>query len=385
MSGAAQAPDPRAPGRVRVTAHVLRADYEILIAPAIAARLGALLRERARAARYALITDATVGALHGADVAASVRTAGAQLDVFEFPAGEVHKTRATWTELSDRLLACGIGRDAAVIALGGGVVGDVAGFVAATYMRGIPCIQVPTTLLAMIDASIGGKTGVDVTAGKNLIGAFHPPALVVVDPLLLDTLPDAELRNGLAEAVKHGAIADARHFRWLVEQTPVLTRRDPAALAALIRHSVEIKAAVVGRDPDERGERAILNFGHTAAHALERLTGYALPHGHAVSIGMVIAARLGETLGVTEPGTTDALREALDGFALPTRPPDDVAPADLAAAAASDKKARAGTIRFSLLRRIGVAAQTPDGGWTFPIEASALAAVLAEPRSTARA
>jgi 3-dehydroquinate synthase len=305
--------------------------------------------------------------------------------VFEFPAGEAHKTRATWMDLSDRLLARGIGRDAAVIALGGGVVGDVAGFVAATYMRGVPCIQVPTTLLAMIDASIGGKTGVDVTAGKNLIGAFHPPGLVVVDPLLLDTLPDAELRNGLAEAVKHGAIADARHFRWLVEQAPVLTRRDPAALSALIRHSVEIKAAVVGRDPDERGERAILNFGHTAGHALERLTGYAMPHGHAVSIGMVIAARLGESMGVTEAGTTDALREALDGFALPTRPPDDVAPADLAAAAVSDKKARAGTIRFSLLRRIGVAAQTPDAGWTFPVEASALAAALAGARSTARA
>lgn len=378
---AAPGPDPRAP--VRVTAHTVLADCDILIAPTIVARLGALLREHVPAPRYALITDATVGALHGADLAASLRTAGVQLEVFEFPAGEAHKTRATWADLSDRMLARGIGRDAVVIALGGGVVGDVAGFVAATYMRGIPCVQIPTTLLAMIDASIGGKTGVDAPAGKNLIGAFHPPRLVVVDPLLLDTLPDAELRNGLAEAVKHGAIADAHHFHWLVEQARPLARRDDTALAALIRRSIEIKAAVVGRDPDEQGERAILNFGHTAGHALERLTGYVVPHGHAVSIGMVIAARLGETMGVTEAGTADALREALDAFALPTRLPDDTAPADLAAAAASDKKARAGTLHFSLLRRIGVAAQTPAGDWTFPVQASALVATLSGPRSTA--
>jgi 3-dehydroquinate synthase len=283
------------------------------------------------------------------------------------------------------MLAGGVGRDGAVIALGGGVVGDVAGFVAATYMRGVPCIQVPTTLLAMIDASIGGKTGVDVPAGKNLIGAFHPPRLVVVDPLLLRTLPDAELRNGLAEAVKHGAIADAGHFRWLVDQAPVIDRRDAAALGALIRRSVEIKAGVVGRDPHEQGERASLNFGHTAGHALERLTGYTLSHGRAVSIGMVVAARLGETMGVTEPGTCDALREALEAFALPTRLPDDVAPVDLLAAAASDKKARAGAVRFALLRRIGAAAQAPDGSWTFSVEASTLAAALAASASAARA
>ena len=356
--------------------------YDVVIAPSAVTGISALLREHAPAARYAVITDATVARLHGSAVTGALCDAGLNAELFEFPAGEAHKTRATWAALTDALLAHGIGRDACVVALGGGVAVDVGGFVAATYMRGVPCVQVPTSLLAMIDASIGGKTGVDAPAGKNLVGAFHPPALVIIDPLLLRTLPEDELRAGFAEAVKHGAVADADYFRWIEAASAALLGRDPVALAALIRRSVEIKAAVVARDPDERGERAILNFGHTLGHALERVLRYTVPHGHAVAVGMRFAAELGEHMGVTEQGTAAGIASVLGRFALPLHLPGGVVAEELIAAAAMDKKVRAGVLRFTLLRRIGTPARAANGEWTVPVEASLLAAMLESARAS---
>ena len=214
---------------------------------------------------YAVITDSNTRPF-GQRIAESLTNA----QFFEFAAGEENKTRATWEQLTDAMLARGLGRDTCVIAVGGGVTCDLAGFVAATYMRGVPVVQVPTSLLAMIDAAIGGKTGVDVPAGKNLVGAFHPPYHVVIDPAVLHTLPDAELSNGLAEAVKHGAIADASYLEWITESTTSIFERRMHTLESLIRRSIEIKTAYVDEDLREAGKRAALNFGHTIAHALDR-------------------------------------------------------------------------------------------------------------------
>jgi len=286
-----------------------------------------------------------------------------QVELLEFPAGEWNKTRETWARLSDRMLAAQLGRDSAVVALGGGVVGDVAGFVAATYLRGVPYIQAPTTLLAMIDSSIGGKTGVDVPAGKNLLGAFHQPRLVVADLDLLGTLPAPQLAAGIAEAVKHGAIADADYFAFLEREHDAVTTKQPDALERLVRRSVEIKVGVVAADERETGRRAILNFGHTVAHAVEATAKFAVLHGEAVAIGMAYEARLAERLGIAAAGTADRIRRLLERYDLPLELPESATPDDLLATMQLDKKARAGTVRFALPEVVG--RMHADGsGWT---------------------
>jgi 3-dehydroquinate synthase len=321
--------------------------------------------------RVAVITDSNVGPLHAAAVCDGLRQADPVL--LTMPAGEAHKTRETWAALSDQLLDAGLGRDSLIVALGGGVVGDVAGFVAATYLRGIPVIQVPTSLVAMIDAAIGGKTGLDVPAGKNLVGAFHPPTLVAIDPPLLATLPADELRSGLAEAIKHGVIRDAAYFASLAEQGALLTQPSAAgsaAMQALIERSVAIKCAVVSADPREAGERKILNFGHTLGHAIEAESAYALRHGEAVAIGMVLEAALGEALGVTESGTAAAIAALLSRVGLPTSTGFD---ADrLLARTRSDKKKAAGRVEYALPAGIGHFAQ-----WSRAVPDADVLAVLA--------
>jgi len=284
--------------------------------------------------------------------------------VLTFPAGEASKTRETWAHLTDQLLQRGFGRDTALVALGGGVTGDLAGFVAATFLRGVPFLQVPTTLLAMLDASVGGKTGVDTPAGKNLVGAFHQPAAVVMDPAVLATVPEADLRAGLAEAVKHAAILDAVHFGWLGGAAGPLLARDLGAIEMLIRRSVAIKVEIVQRDETEKGRRAVLNAGHSVAHALEVATGYRISHGEAVAIGLVVEASLGEELGVTEPGTAAVLAALLQQFHLPTGIPADTSPDALLDAMRADKKNRSGAIRLALLARIGTPAGDETKGWT---------------------
>jgi len=342
--------------------------YEVLVGRGALALLSEVLRDTCAAHEYAVIADQHVTDLCGKAVLASLAQAGLSAKLFTFPPGEWNKTREQWMTLTDQLLAARIGRDGAIVALGGGVAGDLGGFVAATYLRGIPCVQVPTSLLAMIDASIGGKTGVDVPAGKNLVGAFHAPRAVIADVDLLATLPRPQLVSGLAEAVKHGVVADAAYLREF-EVPAALLARDTAALEPVVRRSVEIKAGIVVQDEREAGLRQVLNYGHTVAHALEALSGYALLHGEAVAVGMVVEASIAEGCGAAARGLREAVVGILERCTLPTSIPEDLTTDALIEAMQFDKKARAGALRFALPSRLGAMARAPDGKWTLEVDA----------------
>jgi 3-dehydroquinate synthase len=271
------------------------------------------------------------------------------------PAGESRKEWATLNLVFDALLEARFDRDALIVAVGGGVVGDMAGFAAAVYQRGIDFVQVPTTLLSQVDSSVGGKTGINHPAGKNMIGAFHQPRLVVIDVDTLATLPDRELSAGLAEVIKHGAVADAAYFDAVAAALPALRAKDPAALADAVARSCEIKASVVERDEREGGLRAILNFGHTFGHAIEAGMGYGeWLHGEAVGAGMVMAADLSQRLGLLPATDSARVREAVAAAGLPVRGPGWPA-SRYVELMAVDKKARQGTPRFVLLDGLGSA------------------------------
>lgn len=352
--------------------------YTVTVGAGLLGEAGRIAAHVAPAHRYAIVTDSTVGALHVPVVARGLPSE--RWATFTIEPGEAAKTRATWAAVTDSMLERGFGRDTTVIAVGGGVVGDLAGFVAATFMRGVPVVQIPTTLLAMIDASVGGKTGVDTSAGKNLVGAFHPPAAVVIDPRVLDTLPVAEIRAGLAEALKHGVIADRDYFEALVPGAPSLldpdpARRDPALAAGVIARSVQIKASVVREDERERGVRKILNFGHTIGHAIEHLSGYALRHGECVAIGMAVEARAAELAGIATPGTAAAIQDALAATGLPARRPAELDPAAILAATRGDKKSRTGVVEYALPAHIGAMAGA-ERGYSTPLADSVLLEAL---------
>ena len=369
--------------------------YQVHVGGGMLNALGAICHRLAPGHQYAIISDDGVAQywLPAASDAITRAIRGARVSTTTFPAGEASKTRERWLQLTDWLLSEGAGRDTVVIALGGGVVGDLAGFVAATYLRGVPVIQVPTSLLAMVDASIGGKTGVDTPQGKNLVGAFHQPAAVLVDPSTLATLPASHIRAGMAEVIKHGAISEAAYFRLAASWAASVhraTQRDGGSTAGMfdwnglptleiITRSITTKAEVVNADPLEKGRRAILNTGHTVAHALERETGYALLHGEAVAIGLVVEALLGEAAGVTEPGTAEALRSALGGAGLPTQMPAGIEPGRLIDAMRVDKKSRRGALAFALLGAIGRPAGSDDSGWSIALEESLVRDVLSRP------
>jgi 3-dehydroquinate synthase len=344
--------------------------YEVIVEPGALGAVEALIAPFAAKRRVAVVTDEHVDQLHARRVAARLGDAR----VIAIPAGESAKTRETWARVSDELLDAGFGRDSLIVAVGGGVVGDLAGFVAATYMRGIPFVQVPTTLLAMIDASVGGKTGVDTPAGKNLVGAFHQPALVIADPNVLATLPANHFRAGLAEALKHGVIADAAYFERIAAARES-TARDERSLTTLVAESVRIKASVVARDERESGLRKVLNFGHTIGHAIESVSNYKLLHGEAVAIGMALEGELAERIGVAAPGTADAIRRALDSIGLPSGFPALDRGAVLAATR-SDKKARAGRVEYALPSKVGSMAGE-SSGWSIPVDDDAVNEVLA--------
>jgi 3-dehydroquinate synthase len=349
----------------------------IRVGPGLLSDVGVVARAITPAHRYALVTDSTVGPLYAKKVAAQLDSN--EVDMLTIPAGETNKTRETWSRLTDEMLAKGYGRDAAVIALGGGVVGDLAGFVAATFMRGIPVIQVPTTLLAMIDASIGGKTAVDTPAGKNLVGAFHPPAAVLIDPQVLTTLPLRELRAGFAEALKHGVIADEAYLNDVASRASGLLSADGSkgdSMFSLIVRSVEIKADIVSRDEREEGLRQVLNFGHTIGHAVELVSGYSLLHGEAVAIGMAIESELAEQIGLAQTGTAAKVNSALQSAGLPTALPSGSDGDAVIEAMRSDKKGRSGRTRFALPLRIGAMAGA-DTGWTVSVSDDQLREVLA--------
>lgn len=297
------------------------------------------------------------------------------------PPGEGSKTREEWARLSDALAERGVGRDGAVIAIGGGMVGDLAGFVAATWQRGIPVLQVPTTLLAMIDASVGGKTGVDTPAGKNLVGAFHPPVAVVADVEVLQTLPERHLRAGLAEAVKHGAIASGEYFGQVERMIPGVLSRDSDVLQKVVAGSVRIKAGIVEADEREAGPRATLNAGHTIGHAVELLSEWSLLHGEAVAIGLVLEAQLAARLGLADAAVATRLAALLRAADLPiSLPPSLAHPEALVTAMTRDKKNRDHEIRFSFIEAIG-RAHPGDRHGTTPVEAAVLREFLEKPRT----
>lgn len=337
--------------------------YAVQIGRGIRHQFAAQVAAVARAHRYAIVSDINVGPLY-ADALVEQLSPYGETTLHIIPAGEAHKTRDTWARLTDELLDVGCARDTTVVALGGGVVGDLAGFVAATYMRGVPVVQCPTTLLAMIDASLGGKTGVDTQAGKNLVGAFHAPAAVLADVEMLATLPAQHLRAGLAEAVKHGVIADASYFASLDASLEAILAGDPARTLEAVARSVAIKAEVVRADEHEHGRRKTLNFGHTIGHAVEMASGFSLLHGECVAIGMVLEARIAERLGVAGHGTAGAIEHILARAQLPLFRPANLGADAVLAATRLDKKSRAGSVEYALPSRIGAMV---DAGMTWSV------------------
>ncbi|GAA4860711.1 3-dehydroquinate synthase [Luteimonas vadosa] len=348
--------------------------YRIAIGPGLL-HDSASLAEMLRGRHALVVSDANVAPLHADTVVGTLRAARpeARIDTCVFPAGEASKTLANFGVAIDALAALGATRDACVYALGGGMVGDLAGFAAACWMRGIDCVQLPTSLLAMVDSSVGGKTAVDLPQGKNLVGAFHPPRAVFADTTTLRTLPERELRAGLAEVVKYGAIVDAGFLDWLDANADALLAQDTGALAEAIARSCAHKAAIVERDPFEHGERALLNFGHTFGHAIEAEAGYGgLNHGEAVAVGMVLATRLSAALGMADADEAMRLQVLLARFGLPVALPDGLDPEALLARMRLDKKAQAGGLRFVLWSGAGRAQVVPD------VPESAVLAVLRE-------
>ena len=338
------------------------APYRIDIAPGLLDD-GALLASHLRGRHALVVSDSQVAPLYVQRVQAALAAArpDAKLALHVFDAGEASKTLANFSGVIDALAALGATRDACIYALGGGVVGDLAGFAAACWMRGIDVVQLPTTLLAMVDSSVGGKTAVDIAQGKNLVGAFHPPCAVIADTAALRTLPPRELRAGFAEVIKYGAIVDAPFLDWLDADADGLLAGDDAVLAEAIARSCAHKAAIVERDPFERGERALLNFGHTFGHAIETEQGYGgLNHGEAVAVGMVLAARLSTLLGLADAADGERLRALLARFGLPTTLPPDLDPAALVARMRLDKKAQGSGLRFVLWNGAGKARVVAD-------------------------
>ena len=338
------------------------APYRIDIAPGLLDD-GALLASHLRGRHALIVSDSQVAPLYAQRVQAALAAArpDAKIALHVFEAGEASKTLANFSGVIDALAALGATRDACIYALGGGVVGDLAGFAAACWMRGIDVVQLPTTLLAMVDSSVGGKTAVDIAQGKNLVGAFHPPCAVIADTAALRTLPPRELRAGFAEVIKYGAIVDAPFLDWLDADADGLLAGDHAVLAEAIARSCAHKAAIVERDPFERGERALLNFGHTFGHAIETEQGYGgLNHGEAVAVGMVLAARLSTLLGLADAADGERLRALLARFGLPTALPPDLDPAALVARMRLDKKAQGSGQRFVLWDGAGKARVVAD-------------------------
>jgi 3-dehydroquinate synthase len=329
--------------------------YEVMIDAGILSRAGSLIAGKVKGPACAVISDENVAALFADGVLHSLNEAGFKPNLITVPAGEQSKTMERAESICDRMIAAGLDRSSFVVALGGGMVGDLAGFVSAVFHRGIPCVHLPTTLLAQVDSSIGGKTAVNTEAGKNLIGAWHQPALVISDVKTLETLPPREYRQGFAELIKHAAIRDATMF-------DELERFAQAELPALIRRNVEIKAAIVAADERETtGERALLNFGHTIGHAIEKAGEYRnFLHGEAVSLGMVAACEI----SVRKAGLSEAARERIVGtlraFELPTRLPKDFPREKILSAVPFDKKFARGEVRFVVVPEIGSAALSSD-------------------------
>lgn len=337
----------------RITVDLGERSYPIIIGRKLLGD-GFSLAEHLRGPDCLIVTNETVAPLYLQAVRENL--GDKDVDSISLPDGEQYKTVETVGSILDKLVETGANRDTTLLALGGGVVGDITGFAAACYMRGVDFVQVPTTLLAQVDSSVGGKTGVNHPKGKNLIGAFHQPRIVLIDTDTLKRLPDRQLKAGLAEVIKYGAIADAEFFTWLEDNMEALIARDPEALGHAIQRSCELKAEIVADDEREAGRRAILNFGHTFGHAIEQCQGYGeWLHGEAVAVGMIMAAKL-SNMDLTD---FERLCKLIERVGLPLAPPP-IPGADFQAAMAMDKKVLHKQLRFVLLKAFGKAHVTTD-------------------------
>jgi 3-dehydroquinate synthase len=347
----------------RIKVHLdkkMSSSYEIYIGNGIIDRMGLLLAKHNWGERYIIITDDMVSPLHGVRVERILKEMGIKTDIIDFPAGEASKNMQTSLRIVDRLMARGADRTSALIALGGGVVGDITGFVASIYMRGIPYIQVPTTLLAQVDSCIGGKTGIDLRTGKNILGTFYQPKGVFIDLAFLKTLELRELKNGLAEVVKYGIIDDPELFNILEAKADAIKKGDVDLLEEIVTRSCRIKKGVVEIDELERGVRRILNFGHTIGHAIETESGYTIPHGDAVSMGMAAAAIISEHRHYLPSEDRERIISLIRAMGFPDHIPKKLSPDGIFARMKGDKKKAGDVINFVLLKKIGMPFVTSD-------------------------
>lgn len=362
----------------KVNIHLSKSEtvsYEIRVNSGLLEKIPGLIKNLGLKGQFVIITDSNVKPLYADKLYESMTQAGFQGLLIHFEAGEIHKTRRTKEMLEDEMLSQRIGRDSFILALGGGVTGDIAGYIAATYNRGIPFIQIPTTLLAMVDSSVGGKTGVDTPYGKNLIGAFCQPAAVYADIDTLTTLEKKEILNGISEMIKHACIQDRSLFVELRDKKEKILSLESALIQSTVIRNVAIKAAVVEEDEKEGNKRQILNFGHTAGHAIELLTDFTLSHGECVAIGMCVAADISVMLNLLSEKEAKEIKECISGFGLPIKIPENLRADKIIEAMGLDKKSRQGKVKFVLLETIGKV-HVDKGNYSVSIEEDILLKAL---------
>ena len=327
--------------------------YEIRIGKDIIDRMALIIAKNHKAGRYVVITDNCVGSLYGQKFLSSLKDVGLNVHLIEFPAGEASKNINTVLDIAGKLLKLGADRETCLIALGGGVVGDITGFIASIFMRSIPYIQIPTTLIAQVDSSIGGKTAVDLPHGKNLLGTFYQPCAVFADLIFLETLPEKEFNNGLAEIIKYGIIDDEKMFHTLENHMEAIKLKDSKLLLNLVETCCRIKKSIVEIDEREQGLRRILNFGHTLGHALEAISKYSITHGEGVAIGMVAAARISEKMGYLKSSEPVRIETLIRQAGLPVKIPKSLDGEKIIAQLKMDKKKKNNVVHFVLLKKIG--------------------------------
>lgn len=328
--------------------------YEIRIGKDILDRMILLIARNHKAGHYAVVTDDCVGGLYGKKLISALKDMGLNASLVEFPAGEASKNINTVLNISGKLMESGADRETCLIALGGGVTGDVTGFVASIFMRSVPYIQIPTTLVAQVDSSIGGKTGVDLSFGKNLLGTFYQPSAVFVNLGFLDTLPEKEFNNGLAEMIKYAVIDDEKMFRTLEENMDAVKSKDSRLMPGLVENCCHIKKSIVEIDEREHGLRRILNFGHTLGHALEAVSRFTVTHGEGVALGMIAAARISEKMGYLKKNETQRIESLIRQAGLPVKIPGSLDSEKIIAQLKMDKKKKGDVIHFVLLKKIGM-------------------------------
>jgi len=328
--------------------------YEIRIGKDILDRVMLLIAKNHKAGRYVVITDNCVSGLYGKKFLAALKDIGLNASLIEFPAGESSKDINTILDIAGKLMAAGADRETCLIALGGGVVGDIVGFIASIFMRGVAYIQIPTTLVAQVDSSIGGKTGIDLPHGKNLLGTFYQPRAVFANLNFLDTLPEKEFNNGLAEIIKYGIIDDEKIFRTLETNMEAIKSKDPKLMLSLVESCCQIKKSIVEIDEKEQGLRRILNFGHTLGHALETISEYTITHGEGVALGMIAAARISEKMKYLESSETKRIEALIREAGLPVKIPKSLDSDKIIARLKMDKKKKGDIVHFVLLKKIGM-------------------------------